>query len=80
MCPILYIPPHFSRVESEEDQTDSEDDEYMDDVEFQSTTIAKRGVRRESVSAEQAGANAVRIEASALHYTKDEQHGVWGLI
>lgn len=48
-----------SRVESEEEQTDSEDDEYMDDVELKSTLLAKKGGRRESVSAEQVGGDIV---------------------
>lgn len=54
----LYI---SSRVESGEEQTDSEDDEYMDDVELKSTLVAKKGGRRESVSAEQVGGDIVSI-------------------
>lgn len=53
-----------SHVESEEEQTDSEDDEYMDDIELKPTQINKRDVRRESVSAEQVGANPVRFRPS----------------
>lgn len=53
-----------SRVESEEEQTDSEDDEYMDDVELKSTLVAKKGGRRESVSAEQVGGDIVSIVGS----------------
>lgn len=54
---------HASRVGSEEqeEKTDSEDDDYIDDMELLSTTEPKRGIRRESVSAEQVGPNAVRI-------------------
>ena len=55
--------PFISRVESEEEQTDSEDDEYMDDIDFQPTTVPKKIVRRESVSAEQVGANTVSYGA-----------------
>ena len=51
----------YSRVESEEEQTDSEDDEYMDDVDLKSTLVAKKGGRRESVSAEQVGRDIVSI-------------------
>lgn len=57
-----------SRVESEEEQTDSEDDEYMDDVELKSTLMAKKGGRRESVSAEQVGGDIVSIVGSGCTY------------
>lgn len=53
---------HLSRVESEEELTDSEDDEYMDDVELQRlTSTTKKPLRRESVSAEQVAGNTVCI-------------------
>lgn len=60
-----------SRVGSEEqeEETDSEDDDYIDDMELLSTTEAKRGIRRESVSAEQVAPNAVRITSKVFHRT-----------
>lgn len=61
---IEMVGSHVSRVGSGEqkEQTDSEDDDYVDDIELQSTAEAKRGIRRESVSAEQVRSNAVRIQ------------------
>ncbi|CAM9389879.1 unnamed protein product [Ascophyllum nodosum] len=61
-----------SRAESEEEQTDSEDDEFLGDIELQSTTIAKRGVRRESVSAEQVGANSKPMELKKVPKSEEE--------
>lgn len=73
---VLTLPPAApcwnSRVESEEEQTDSEDDEYMDDIDFQPTAVAKKIVRRESVSAEQVGANTVRAITVVLCYCRFE--------
>lgn len=67
-----------SRVESEEEKTDSEDDEYMDDMELQATTMAKKVVRRESVSAEQVGANTVSIRCSTGHTMQKEDIRKYG--
>lgn len=67
---------HLSRVESEEEQTDSEDDEYMDDVELQRLTdTTKKPLRRESVSAEQVAGNTVCIPRKSyitVGYSKQE--------
>ncbi|CAM9501360.1 unnamed protein product [Ectocarpus sp. 13 AM-2016] len=61
-----------SRVESEEEQTDSEDDEYMDDIDLQPTTAPKKIVRRESVSAEQVGANTKQPELKIVPKSDEE--------
>eukprot|EP00904_Undaria_pinnatifida_P003555 jgi/Undpi1/131/HiC_scaffold_1.g00131.m1 len=60
------------RVESEEEQTDSEDDEYMDDIELQSTLVAKKGGRRESVSAEQVGGDIKPAELKKVPKREEE--------
>eukprot|EP00752_Nemacystus_decipiens_P010119 g9019.t1 len=69
-----------SRVESEEEQTDSEDDEYLDDIDLQPTTVPKKIVRRESVSAEQVGANTKPPELKKVPKSEAESARIHELL
>ncbi|CAM9251615.1 unnamed protein product [Choristocarpus tenellus] len=75
----LRIEPHrsqsgtrtVSRVESEE-ETESDEDEYVGDLEPKPTTFVKPAGRRTSVSAEQVGPNAKSIELKVVPKNEDE--------
>lgn len=49
----------------------------MDDIELQSASVSKRDVRRESVSAEQVGANTVSTQRSAREFFSDDVNVVY---